>query len=76
MKIKVKTPRQRRGSHSSEAWEATRVGEVADRVAQAQMYGPGEHTLAHAGRILHRESQVLEAINYIGAKPEFELVLG
>lgn len=76
MKVKVKTPRQRRGAHHTEAGTETRVGDLADRVAEAQMYGPGEHKLAHGGRILKRESRVLDAINYLGAKAEFELVLG
>lgn len=72
--IKVKTPRSRKAL-DAQAQTNTTVGDVADRIAEQAMYGGGDHTLAHAGAILGRQSRVLEALNVVGAKNEFELVL-
>lgn len=74
-KIKVRTPRSKKALDSI-AGQSTTVGDLADTVCERAMYGgKGRHTLSHDGEILRRESQVLDAINYAGAKPIFELVL-
>lgn len=74
MKIKVRTPRNKR-LIEVHTHQGSTAGEAADSVARQASYAAGDHTLAHSGQILERQLRLSDVLNYADAKSQFELVL-